>query len=172
MKTTKTRSSYLGKDVFVGIDVHKKTDAVVARVDREVVKKWTTSASPQKLSEQLLKYFQGGRISTVYETGFSGFVLHRELVKQGINNIVVHAAGVEVAVNNRVKTDKRDAQKLAALLEAGRLKGIGIPSQAQEQGRILTRTREQLVSDRSGVKNKIRMKCHQIGYQNSQVRTA
>ncbi len=62
--------------------------------------------------------------------GFSGFVLHRELVKQGINNIVVHAAGVEVAVNNRVKTDKRDAQKLAALLEAGRLKGIGIPTQA------------------------------------------
>ena len=75
-----------------------------------------------------MKYFQGGRIRTVYETGFSGFVLHRELVKQGINNIVVHAAGVEVAVNNRVKTDKRDAQKLAALLEAGRLKGIGIPT--------------------------------------------
>ena len=118
-----------------------------------------------------MKYFQGGRIRTVYETGFSGFVLHRELVKQGINNIVVHAAGVEVAVNNRVKTDKRDAQKLAALLEAGRLKGIGIPTHTQEQRRILTRTREQLVSgrraaeagtqsrrsfaERSGVKNKI-----------------
>ena len=57
---------------------------------------------------------------------FLAKVLHRTLVKQEINNIVVHAAGVEVAINNRVKTDKRDAQKLAALLEAGRLKGIGI----------------------------------------------
>lgn len=43
------------------------------------------------------------------------------------------------------------------------MKGIGIPSDAQEQRRILTRTREQLVGDRSGVKNKIRMKCHQMG---------
>ena len=163
MKQTETRSLYLGKEVFVGIDVHKKTYAVVARVEREVVKKWTTVASPQGLAEQLLKYFKGGRIHTVYETGFSGFVLHRELVKQGINNIVVHAAGIEVAVNNRVKTDKRDAQKLAVLLEAGRLKGIGIPSVAVEQRRILTRTREQLVGDRSRVKNRIRMKCHQMG---------
>ena len=163
MKQTETRSLYLGKEVFVGIDVHKKTYAVVARVEREVVKKWTTVASPQGLAEQLLKYFKGARIHTVYETGFSGLVLHRTLVKQGINNIVVHAAGVEVAVNNRVKTDKRDAQKLAALLEAGRLKGIGIPSDAQEQRRILTRTREQLVggrrrrsfAERSRVKNRI-----------------
>ena len=162
-KQTKTRSLYLGKEVFVGIDVHKKTYAVVARVEREVVKRWTTAASPQSLAEQLLKYFEGARIQTVYETGFSGFVLHRTLVKQGINNIVVHAAGIEVAVNNRVKTDKRDAQKLAELLEAGRLKGIGIPSDAIEQRRILTRTREQLVGDRSRVKNRIRMKCHQMG---------
>ncbi len=163
IKQTETKNLYLGKEVFVGIDVHKKTYSVVARVERELVKKWTTTASTQSLGDQLLKYFKGAKIQTVYETGFSGFVLHRELVKQGINNIVVHAAGVEVAVNNRVKTDKRDAQKLAALLEAGRLRGIGIPSEAQEQHRILTRTREQLVGDRSRVKNRITMKCHQMG---------
>lgn len=40
--------------------------------------------------------------------------------KHGINNIVVHAAAIEVAANDRVKTDKRDAQKMVALLEAGR----------------------------------------------------
>ena len=71
-KETTTRNLYLGKEVFVGIDVHKKTYAVVARVDREIVKKWTTAASPQGLAEQLLKYFEGARIHTVYETGFSG----------------------------------------------------------------------------------------------------
>ena len=52
MKQTNTRNLYLGKEVFVGIDVHKKTYAVVARVEKEVVKKWTTAASPQGLAEQ------------------------------------------------------------------------------------------------------------------------
>ncbi len=163
MKRTKSITSYIDQDIFVGIDVHKKTYYVVARVNQEIVKKWTAPASPQKLGEQLLKYFGEGRIHTAYEAGFSGFALHRKLVKLGIDNLVVHAAGIEVAVNNRVKTDKRDATKLATLLEAKRLKGIHIPSEKEENRRLLTRTREQLVKDRTAIKNKIRMKFHQLG---------
>ena len=163
MKKRNAKISYTGKDVFVGIDVHKKTYSVVARVEGEVVKKWTTKASPEALSQQLLKYFAGANILTAYEAGFSGFVLHRELEKHGIQNLVVHAASIEVAVNDRVKTDKRDAMKLSTLLEAKRLKGIRIPSEEEESHRILSRTREQLVQDRTAVKNKIRMKLHQFG---------
>ena len=100
MKRTTTRNSYIGEDVFVGIDVHKKTYYVVARVNQEVAKKWTAPASPQKLVEQLEKFFSGARIHTAYEAGFSGFALHRQLISAGIDNIVVHAAGIEVAVNN------------------------------------------------------------------------
>jgi transposase len=158
---------YVGKEVFVGIDVHKRTYSVVAQVDGECVKKWITAASPPGLAEQLLKFFAGAKIHTAYEAGFSGFVLHRELVKHGIDNIVVHAAAVEVAANDRVKTDKRDAHKIASQLEAKRLKGIRIPSEAQEQRRLLSRTREQLVADRTAIKNKIRMKCHQLGLINA-----
>lgn len=162
MKNTE-QASYTGKEVFIGIDVHKKSYSVVARCDKEVVKKWTTAASPKELAQQLQKYFSGAVIHSVYEAGFSGFALHRELVKQGIKNIVVHAASIEVAVNDRVKTDKRDAQKMAALLEAGRLKGNRIPSESEEQRRMLTRTRQQLVEERTAIKNKIRMKFHQLG---------
>ena len=43
--------SYIGKKVFIGIDVHKKTYAVVARMEGEVVKKWTTAASPKALTQ-------------------------------------------------------------------------------------------------------------------------
>ncbi|WP_235112000.1 transposase [Acaryochloris sp. 'Moss Beach'] len=161
-KNTKARS-YVGKEVFIGIDVHKKTYTVVARFEEEVVKKWTTKASPQSLAQQLLKYFDGATIYSAYEAGFSGFVLHRELEAHGIQNIVVNAAGIEVAVNNRVKTDKRDALKLATLLEAKRLKGIRIPSEEEEAHRLLSRTRKQLVGDCTSVKNKIRMKFHQFG---------
>jgi transposase len=163
MKRDAQHLSYVGKAVFIVIDVHKKTYAVVARMEGEVVKKWTTAASPLALTQQLLKYFSGATIHTAYEAGFSGFVLHRELEKHGIQNLVVNAAGIEVAANDRVKTDKRDAQKLSILLEAKRLKGIRIPSETEEAHRILTRTRQQLVEDRAAVKNKIRMKFHQLG---------
>jgi transposase len=128
-----------------------------------MVKKWQTSAIPKKLAEQLISYFRGANIKSVYEAGFSGFVLHRELEKVGLENLVVNPGSVEAAVHNRVKTDKRDALKLAGLREAGRLKGVRIPSEQQESQRLLTRTRQQLIEERTAIKNKIRMKCHQIG---------
>ena len=162
-KQNRKQISYEGKDVFVGLDVHKKTYAVVARVDGEITKRWTTVADPHKLADQLLKYFHGGRIRTAYEAGFSGLSLHRELEKNGIHNLVVHAAGVEVAVSDRVKTDKRDVAKLAALLESKRLTGIRILTEEEENRRQLTRTRQQLVEERTAIKNKIRMKFHQLG---------
>ena len=163
MKKSSAKISYIGQKVFVGIDVHKKNYSVVAMVEGTVVKKWLAPANPEKLAQQLLRYFPGASIHTVYEAGFSGFVLHRILVVAGINNLIVNPGSIETAVHNRVKTDKRDALKLATLLEAGRLKGIRVPSTQEEQKRMLTRTRQQLVEDRSGIKNKIRMKCHQMG---------
>lgn len=163
MKKNSKTPSYQGKEVFVGIDVHKKTYSVVSIVDGIVVKKWRTTAKPEQLTKQLKSYFSEAKIYSAYEAGFSGFVLHRQLEKVGIENVVVNAASVEVTVNNRVKTDKQDALKLASLLEARRLKGIRIPSEQQEHQRLLTRTRQQLIEERTAVKNKIRMKCHQLG---------
>jgi transposase len=163
MKKDLKEISYVGKNVYIGIDVHKKSYTVVARAENEVVKKWTTAASPQALAQQILKYFAGATIYSAYEAGFSGFMMHREFQNNGIENIVVNAAGIEVASNNRVKTDKRDALKLATLLEAKRLKGIRIPSEDQEAHRLLSQTRKQLIEGRASVKNKIRMKFHQFG---------
>jgi transposase len=115
------------------------------------------------LGQQLHKYFPGAEIHSAYEAGFSGFGLHRELHRQGIKSIVVHAAAIEVAANSRVKTDKRDVRKIAEQLEAGRLRGIRIPSEAQEAARLLSRTRSQLVRQRTQSQNCIRMKAHQFG---------
>ncbi len=155
--------SYVGLDIYVGIDVHQRTYTIWVQVEQVKVKKWTMTASPSQLAQQLNKYFAGGVIHTVYEAGFAGYGLHRELKGQGIDSIVVHPAAVEVAAHDRVKTDKRDAQKLATQLEAGRLKGIRIPTPEQEQRRLLSRTRSQLVSNRARIKIQIRMKAHQFG---------
>lgn len=163
MSITTPSRSYANVDVYVGIDVHQRTYSVVAQVEQTPVKKWTTTANPEDLVQQLLKYFAGSRLHTVYEAGFSGFGLHRELVRQGIDNIVIHPAAIEVAAHSRVKTDKRDAKKLASQLEAVRLRGIQIPSESQEQRRLLSRTRSQLVRQRARLKIQIRMKAHQFG---------
>ena len=163
MKPTAQSRSYIGESVYVGIDVHKRTYTVVVRANQREEKRWTTSAEPEKLGQQMRRFFSGAEIHSAYEAGFSGFGLHRELQRQGIKSIVVHAAAIEVAANNRVKTDKRDARKIAAQLEAGRLRGIRVPSEAQEQARLLSRTRKQLVRQRTQNQNCIRMKAHQFG---------
>ena len=163
MNNVSKESSYTNKELYVGIDVHKRTYSVAVVMDGDLVKKWQTSAVPEQLVTQLKRYFPNATLHSAYEAGFSGFVLHRALEKSGIKNIVVNASSIETSSHNRVKTDKRDALKIATMLAAGRLKGIRIPSQAEESRRLVTRTRQQLVQERTAVKNKIRMKCHQLG---------
>lgn len=157
------KTNYKGKTVYVGIDVHKSTYSIVTIVEGVVIKKWRTLASPTDLAQQLWRYYPDAQIQSAYEAGFSGFVLHRILTQAGINNIVVNPASIETEAYNRVKTDKRDALKIATLLSAGRLRGISIPTVECEQQRLLTRTRQQLVCEQTSIKNKIRMKFHFSG---------
>jgi transposase len=124
---------YTGKVIYVGIDVHKKTYSCVSICEGQVMKRDTMPASPEVLLNYLKNRFSvAEKIMTAYEAGFSGFYLHRYLVTNGINNIVVHPGAIEVSSRDRVKTDKRDALKIATQLAAGRLRGIFIPSQERE----------------------------------------
>lgn len=156
--------SVAGKAIFVGIDVHKNKFSVAVAVDGGVfLKVGSMPADSNKLIEFLKKRFPENNIKSVYEAGFSGFVLHRALVASGIDNIVINAASIEIASNNKVKTDKRDAIKMALHLACGMLRGIRIPTPEQELARLLTRTREQLVKERSRVGIQIKSKLMQFG---------
>ncbi len=139
---------YTGKTIFVGIDVHKKTYAVTAICDNEVVKRDTLKANPSVLISYLKKRFGTGTIKTAYESGFCGFHLHRALMAENIQSIVVHAASIEVS-NDRVKTDKRDSFKIAAHLSHGKLKGINVPTVGREDFRALTRLRDTFCSEKT-----------------------
>lgn len=141
--------NYTNKTVYLGMDVHKKTYAVTAICEGQVVKKDTLKADPIVLVAYCKKYFAGAQIHSAYEAGFCGFHLHRCLETEGIKNMVVDAAGMEVAVGNRVKTDKRDSLKLATHLAGGRLKGIHVPSIEREDDRAVTRLRETFSRQRS-----------------------
>lgn len=159
----KDNRDYTGKKIFVGIDVHKKTYSVVVLCDKVLVKRDTLKAKPDLLCGYLQKYFLGAEIYSAYEAGFSGFGLHRHLIKYGIKNIVVHAASIEISSRDKVKTDKRDALKIAVHLEAGRLKGIFVPSPQMEDRRELTRLRSTFVQDRNRLATRLKHKAHYHG---------
>lgn len=146
---------YTGKTIFVGIDVHKKTYSVTAISDGMVVKHDTIKANPNGLITYLKKRFGSGKIKTAYEAGFSGFHLHRLLEAAGIENLVVHAAGIETS-NSRVKTDKRDSLKIATHLSEGKLRNVYIPTVEREGKRTITRLRETFTRERSRIGNQIK----------------
>lgn len=157
------RMTYTGKKVYVGIDVHKKTYSVTAICEGEIVKRDTMRAEPEGLIRYLKKHFKGGEFHTAYEAGFCGFGLHRALVDAGIHNIVVNPASIEVAANDKVKTDRRDSRKQAEQLSRGALKAIYIPTKEEELARVITRTREQVVDHRAKVATQIKSKLNYFG---------
>jgi transposase len=155
--------SYIGRIVYVGVDVHKETYTVTCVCNKQIVKTATVQADPAGLAASLLRWFPGATLYSAYEAGFSAFVLHRALTTAGITNIVVNPASVAVAANDKVKTDRRDAKKLAIDLADGRLRGIYVPTEEEELARLLPRTRAQIVEHRATIARQIKAKLHQFG---------
>lgn len=155
--------TYKGKKVYIGIDVHKKTYTFSAYCQGILCKTATTPAHPKKFARDIKKWFSGAQVFSVYEAGFSGFGLHRELVSVGVNNIVINPASLETASKDKVKTDKKDSGRLSIQLATGRLKSIYIPSRQEELDRLLTRTRDQVVKERIRTSNRIKGRLHYFG---------
>jgi len=160
---TEQRRSYAGECVYVGVDVHKETYTVTCVCHKQIVKPATVQAEPGGLAVSLPRGFPGATLYSVYEAGFSAFVLHRVLTKAGITTMIVNPASIAVAANDKVKTDRRDSKKLAIDLADGRLRGIYVPTEAAELARLLPRTRAQIVEHRATIARQINAKLHQFG---------
>ena len=160
---TDQRIPYCGRIVYVGIDVHKETYTVTCVCNKQIVKTVTMQADPAALAASLPRWFPGATLYSVYEAGVSAFVLHRVRTTAGITNIIVNPASVAVAANDKVKTDRRDSKKLAIDLADGRLRGIYVPTEAEELARLLPRTRAQIVKHRATIARQIKAKLHQFG---------
>ncbi len=101
--------SYAGKRVYIGIDVHREYFVASCVCEGVVIKRCRMPASAESIISLVVKNYSNSAVQTCYESGYSGFWLHRALMAAGISNIVVHAASIEIAANDRVKTDKRDS---------------------------------------------------------------
>lgn len=131
--------------VYVGMDVHKDSITIaVAHEGREPAEKWKTIPyDGGQLRKALKSLAKNGRVLRVcYEAGPTGFGLHRTLRKAGIDCIVVAPSLVPGKPGDRVKTDRRDARKLAHFLRSGDLTEVHVPDEAAEAIRDLERARD------------------------------
>src|SRR5213079_1562591 len=98
-----------------------------------------------------------------YEAGPTGFGLYRHLVERGIECAVVAPGLVPRRPGDRVKTDPRDARKLARLLAGGLLEPIHVPSPEHEAARDLVRAREDARLDRMRDRHRLSKFCLRHG---------
>lgn len=155
---------FSNQTIYVSIDVHLKSWTIVPRLNGMELKRASIDPSPEVLHKYLTERYPGAKFVTVYEAGFNGYWIHRELEKLGIKNIVVSPLDVPTTNKDKHrKTDSTDASKLAKLLEIGALIPIYVPTEEQEALRGLTRFRAQLVKERTRIKNRIKSLLHQNG---------
>ena len=131
---------------LVGLDVHAaQTHAAIFDVASGELRGVRLRMAPTAVVEFLATL--PGPVRAVYEAGPTGFGLARAGVERGIDVRVVAAGKVPRAWGDRVKTDKRDAERLARLLAAGELRFAYVPSVADEQFRDVIRAIEDCRGD-------------------------
>lgn len=134
-----------GKIRFIGLDVHKDfiTVAIADEGRSEAVSFGeiaNTSAAISKLAKGLGG--EGHDLYFVYEAGSFGFGLYRQLTALGHSCVVAAPSLIPRKPGDRVKTDRRDALKLAKLLRSGDMTGCHVPDEVDEAMRDLIRARE------------------------------
>lgn len=130
---------------YVGIDAHKKSHQVAMLLPgRRRPEIWDVENEPRALRRLVtrLKRSAPGTIRCTYEAGPCGFSLQRELQGLGVECMLTAPSLIPVKPGERVKTDRRDAAKLAGLLRADLLTEVHPPTLDEEAVRDLCRCRE------------------------------
>jgi len=135
--------------LFVGLDVHKETIAIaLAQPGRgEPEYRGEIANRPKtvtKLIERLSEEAGGALIMFCYEAGPCGYGLYRQILAAGHQCLVVAPSLIPKKPGERIKTDRRDALKLARSLRAGDLTAVWVPDTEQEAMRDLTRARDDM----------------------------
>lgn len=157
MRTQINKLDFKGQNIYVGIDVHLKSWSVEVLSESSVLKKFSQSPSPEALHTFLTNNYPGADYYSVYEAGFCGFWIDRQLKELGINNIVVNPADVPTMSKEKLrKTDAVDCSKLARGLRNGDLRGIYVPDTTTLELRSLIRLRNSIVKDTTREKNRIK----------------
>jgi transposase len=142
---------------FVGLDVHAATIAVaVADQGVEAVESLgTIPHTPDAVTRLMRKLGPAATLRVCYEAGPCGYGLYWQLTALGIACTVVAPTLIPVRVGDRVKTDRRDAEKLARCHRQGVLTAVWVPSPAQEALRDLVRARTAAKQDQLRARHRL-----------------
>ena len=144
---------------YVGLDVHKETIAVAVAYADRAGPEWRGEIrnEPPALRRLVRRLgAEGGALSFCYEAGPCGYGLYRQLRPLGQACEVVAPSLIPRQPGERVKTDRRDALKLARLHRAGDLTAVWVPDAEQEAMRDLTRAREDAKRDETQARQRLR----------------
>jgi transposase len=138
--------------LFVGLDVHAQNIAIaVAEGGGGEARTYGSIPNDlhalEKVFAKLRKAHPGVELRVCYEAGPTGFVLARRLAQLKVPCTVVAPSLIPSRSGDRVKTDRRDALKLARLHRAGELTAVHVPDASDEAMRDLCRARTDAVQD-------------------------
>ena len=143
--------------LVVGLDVHKKSIAVAVLKPEEGTRmeNWTIANEPQEITKLVKGLETKGSPHFCYEAGPCGYPVYRQITGMGWPCAVIAPSMTPIRPGDRVKTDRRDAEKLARLFRAGELTVIHIPTQAEEAVRDLIRAREDARIDKHRTRQRL-----------------
>ena len=149
----------MSKDtLYVGLDVHAETITVAAAEegrDGEVRSLGRIPNDRESVRKLIKKLGKRERLQACYEAGPCGYVLYWQLVELGIHCEVIAPTLIPVKSGDRVKTDKRDAIKLARCYRAGELTAVWVPDKNHEALRDLVRAREAAKKDQRRARHRV-----------------
>ena len=138
---------------FVGLDAHKKKISVaVLMPDQTAPLQWDApnEAGAVKRMVRRIEREAPGEVRFCYEAGSLGYALQRQITEAGsekVSCMVVAPSLIPRKPGERIKTDRRDARKLAELFRAGLLTEVQPPTPEDEAVRDLCRAREDARED-------------------------
>jgi len=143
---------------YVGLDVHKRAIAISVRWPggREAEQR-TIPNEPRAVARWIRKMKREipGPIHCAYEAGPCGYGLQRQLQAEGIGCQVIAPSLIPRKPGERIKTDRRDARKLAELLEGALLTEVHPPTPQAEAVRDLCRAREDAKEDQTRARHRL-----------------
>ena len=141
---------------FLGLDVHAETIAVaVAEPDGEVRSLGTIANREDSIRKFIKRLGSPEQLRACYEAGPTGFVLYWQLAQLGVECAVVAPSLVPKKPGDRVKTDRRDALKLARSHRSGDLTAVWVPDEDSEALRDLVRQREAAKQDQLRARHRL-----------------
>ncbi len=135
---------------FVGLDAHKESDNVAMLLPEEMKPvEWQVANERATVLRMVRKVRRQapGEVRFCYEAGPCGYALQRWIQEEGVTCVVVAPSLIPRKSGDRIKTDRRDARKLAELYRAGLLTEVHPPTEADEAVRDLCRAREDAHDD-------------------------